>query len=105
MPKVKWAVTRADKADLERGVQDWVAKKTGIPNVRFSYLHHLTTDDLTLLAMAMGYKPPELREAIIRKRFAREAEECALATAKWKARKAVQDGTAIPLPGPSTAES
>jgi hypothetical protein len=87
---------RVDKADLQAGILQWVRQQTGIANASLSYLHSLTIDDLTLIAMAVGFKPPEMVERNVRAKFRRRAID----NAKHAAADAVRYGRPIPLPAP-----
>lgn len=40
-------------------IQDRIRRRMGLTFINFGYFHQLSTDDLVLVAMQMGYRPPE----------------------------------------------
>ena len=64
----RW-IKRPSKSDLMRGVSDWVITKAGVEYAHFDYLHQLTTNDLTLIAMAMGFKPDPVDRANLERHY------------------------------------
>ena len=96
-----WQITqglrepRPEKWDLQQGIRQWVADQTGIPNVGFTNLMQASHDDLMLLAMAMGYKPPQWAEDRLRSAFAERARLHETARLEREAREAIQQGRPI----------
>jgi hypothetical protein len=101
MAKIEWAPKKEawpDKSNLQDGITEWVRQRTGINNASFRYLSQMTLDDLILLAMAIGYKPPQRTEEILRANFQRLADEAERQRLKYEASNAVRYGKALELP-------
>lgn len=58
MDEINWtAPGGTTKRSLEGGIRSWVKQKTGLEFVPMPSLYRLNSDEMMMMAMAMGYEP------------------------------------------------
>lgn len=99
MPRIKWPI-RATKTELMAGIEAWVSRRVDIPHAHLKYIQQLTVDDLTLLAMAMGYKPEAKIKENLANLFRWEHERREAERVKWDRQRLTP---ALPAPDEPSA--